>query len=86
MAFSFGGLDIRHRLPDAKRSRELLKAPGGAHLSIGVSTPRNGACPFQFHHPTCACGWQWRRNASPYLSLYIGANTLWRQEYLLTWL
>ncbi len=50
VAFSFRGLDIRHRLPDAKRSRELLRAPGGAHLSIGVSTPQNGAYPFHTHH------------------------------------
>jgi hypothetical protein len=49
-AFSFRGLDIRHRLPDAKRSRELLRASGDAHLSIGVSTPQNGACPFHIHH------------------------------------
>lgn len=61
MAFSFGGLDIRHRLPDAKRSRELLKAPGGAHLSIEVSTPQNGAYPFQLHHRTYDSGWQWHR-------------------------
>jgi hypothetical protein len=40
MAFGFGGLDIRHRLPDAKRSTELLKAPGGAHLSIEFRHPR----------------------------------------------
>jgi len=49
-AFSFRGLDIRHRLPDAKRSRELLRASGDAHLSIGVSTPQNGAYPFRIHH------------------------------------
>lgn len=49
-AFSFRGLDIRHRLPDAKRSRELLRASGDAHLSIGVSTPQNGAYPFHIHH------------------------------------
>ena len=40
MAFSFGGLDIRHRLPDAKRSRELLRAPGGALCLSGFRHPR----------------------------------------------
>lgn len=49
MAFSFRGLDIRHRLPDAKRSREKLRAHGGARLSIGVSTPQDGAYPSRIH-------------------------------------
>jgi len=49
-AFSFRGLDIRHRLPDAKRSRELLKSARRRSLSIEVSTPQNGAYPFHNHH------------------------------------
>jgi len=40
VAFSFRGLDIRHRLPDAKRSRELLRAPGGALCLSGFRHPR----------------------------------------------
>ena len=40
VAFSFRGLDIRHRLPDAKRSRELLRAPGGAPCLSGFRHPR----------------------------------------------
>ena len=39
-AFSFEGLDIRHRLPDAKRSRELLRAPGGTPCLSGFRHPR----------------------------------------------
>ena len=50
VAFSFRGLDIRPRLPDAKRSRELLRAPRRRSLSIGVSTPQDGAYPSHLHH------------------------------------
>jgi ParB family chromosome partitioning protein len=52
MAFSFRGLDIRHRLPDARRSREYSVRSKSAHTSIGVSTPQDGACPSQIHHRT----------------------------------
>ena len=42
-AFSFRGLDIRHRLPDAKRSRELLKsARRRSSVYRGFDTP--GRC------------------------------------------
>jgi hypothetical protein len=59
MAFSFRGLDIRHRLPDARRSREYSVRSKSAHTSIGVSTPQDGACPSQIHHRTYICEWQW---------------------------
>ena len=40
MAFSFRGLDIRHRLPDAERSREFVRAPGGARCLSRFRHPR----------------------------------------------
>jgi hypothetical protein len=64
MAFSFRGLDIRHRLPDARRSREYSVRSKSAHTSIGVSTPQNGAYPFQFHHRAYSPEWQRLRMGS----------------------
>ncbi len=39
MAFSFRGLDIRHRLPDAKRSRECSERPAALSVYRGFETP-----------------------------------------------
>lgn len=54
MAFSFRGLDIRHRLPDTKRSREFSSSARRRPVSIGVSTPQDGAYPSHLHHPAKA--------------------------------
>ena len=49
VTFSFRGLDIRHRLPDAK-AREIRRIPCGMRIrTVGVSTPQNGACPSRNH-------------------------------------
>ena len=57
MTFSFGGLDIRHRLPDRKGVGKLVRHM--AHVRFeGVSTPQDGASPSRIHHRTSFSSWQ----------------------------
>ena len=61
MTFSFGGLDIRHRLPDRKGVGKLVRHM--AHVRFeGVSTPQDGASPSRIHHRTSFSSWQSTRN------------------------
>ncbi len=61
MTFSFGGLDIRHRLPDRKGVGKLVRRK--AHVRFeGVSTPQDGASPSRIHHRTSLPSWQFGGN------------------------